>query len=55
MKLSIVTVLISVFIFMAIIFGIVLIVKYLIKYYMELKRGRTKRQEELDRMHIDDL
>ena len=54
MKLSMVTVLISILIFMlifiAIICGIVILVKYLIKYYLESKRARTKKQEELAKM-----
>lgn len=55
MKLSMVTVLISILIFIAIICGIVILVKYLIKYYLESKRARTKKQEELAKMRIDDL
>lgn len=35
--------------------GIYLLLKRLIKYNSELKKGKTKRQTELEKMKIDDL
>lgn len=39
----------------AMIFGLVMLIRYIIRYYTNMKKKKTSQQEEMDRMKIDDL
>lgn len=55
MKISVITFVISLIIFIAIWVGIILFIKFIFKCFKGQKTHKSKRKEELDKMNIEDL
>ncbi len=55
MLISTVMIVIGILLFLGMLAGLFLAIKALIRYNSNLKRKKTQRQEELDKMKIEDL